>query len=65
MDNFKIPPLEKEDKSEYQTLEMAKERRKFFECAQFDCLPRHLGLAVAFKNYWVYRYDFLSASKIL
>lgn len=60
MDTFKIPKLEKEEKSkEVSTLEGAKERKKFYECAQFDCLPRHLGRAIAMKNYWVYRNDLI------
>lgn len=60
MDKFRMPSIEKDEApEEAATLETAKERRKFFDCAQFDCLPRHLGIAVAMKNYWVYRYDLL------
>lgn len=57
MDTFKIPKLQKMEKEEVQTLEEARERKKFFECAQFDCLPRHLGRAMAMKNYWVFLND--------
>jgi len=60
MDTFKIPKLEKEEKEiGAPTLEKAKERKKFYDCAQFDCLPRHLGIAIAMKNYWVYRNDII------
>lgn len=63
MDKFKIQyQIEAPKKDDPPTLEEDRERRKFFECAQFDCLPRHLGLAVAMKNYWVYHYDIISAS---
>lgn len=54
-----MPALDRQEKNEAPTLEEAKERRKLYECSQFDCLPRHLGLAVAMKNFWVYKYDLI------
>lgn len=61
MDKFIMPVMGEVKKDDSPTLEEAKERRKIYECAQFDCLPRHLGRAVAFKNYWVYLNDLIQA----
>lgn len=60
MDKFLMPTLERDEKDQdMPSLEFEKERRKFYECSQFDCLPRHLGIAIAMKNYWVYKYDLI------
>jgi hypothetical protein len=59
LNNFKIPAPPEDVKTNPPTFEESKERKKIFECSQFDCLPRHLGKAVAMKNYWVYLYDHL------
>lgn len=60
MDNFKIfQPRPEQEKEEEPFLEMVKESKKMYECAQYECISRHLGRAVAFKNYWVYLYDII------
>ena len=61
MDTFKISSLEKEEKNVgIPTIEDIKEPKKMYECAQIECMPRHLGMAIAYKNYWIYMYDIVS-----
>ena len=61
MDTFKISSLEKEEKSPgIPTIDMVKEPKKLYECAQIECMQRHLGKAIAYKNYWIYMYDIIS-----
>lgn len=67
MDNFKIPILEKteQEKTDTGIMGQAKELKKFYDIVQFKCLPCHLGLASAMKNYWIFLYDIVSPQKIL
>lgn len=60
MDKFKINLKPAPVPEQFDFEEQGLEKKKLFEVAQFPCLPRHVGMAIALKNYWSYRYDSIS-----
>lgn len=59
MDSFKIPSIQNNKDEINLFLEQQKEKRKLYDCCQLECVDRHMGLLMAFKNYWIYTYDLI------
>ncbi len=63
MDDFKPPKIDFSRPDNFQWDEDVTQK-KLIKSAQFDCLPAHVGLAVAMRNFWIFYYDLITDKKI-
>ena len=59
MDNFKLPDVVI-DHDDPLSWDEDHALGKLYKSAQFVCLPVHVGLAVAMKNFWIHHYAIAS-----
>lgn len=56
MDNFKLPKIEFPD-GDAMSWDNNKDQKKIINSAQFEISKQDAMLAIAMKNYWIFRYD--------